>query len=127
MKAARPFKRTQESLEPLGIVFATINAGHEDTLVRRASIHTLPCIVLVVDGKIYVYKDNIFSTPKIVEFIRQKLPYKLIAPIDDETIDPFLNGWEDNRVRALIMEPRTQPRLRYLISAFQFRQRVAFG
>lgn len=42
-------------------------------------------------------------------------------------MDAFLAGWPDNRVRALIMEPRTQPRLRYLISAFQFRHRVAFG
>lgn len=45
----------------------------------------------------------------------------------DATADGFLSGWTDNRVRALLFEPRTQPRLRYLLSAFQFRHRVAFG
>lgn len=30
-------------------------------------------------------------------------------------------------MRALVLEPRTQPRLRYLIAAFHFRKRVAFG
>lgn len=127
MKAAASFKKMQESLEPLGIVFATVNAGHENNLVRKASVHTLPCITLVIDGKSYVFKDSVFSVQKVVDFIRQKLPYKLMAPVKDDTLDQFLSGWQDNRVRALIMEPRVQPRLRYLIAAFQFRARVAFG
>lgn len=127
MKAAATFKKMQDSLEPLGIVFATVNAGLENNLVRRASVHTLPCITLVIDEKNYVYKDSVFSVQKLVDFIRQKLPYKLMLSIKDDTLDKFLSGWEDNRVRVIVMEPRTQPRLRYLISAFQFRQRVAFG
>lgn len=47
--------------------------------------------------------------------------------IKDSNIDAFLSGWTDNRVRALVMEPRSQPRLRYLIAAYHFRQQVAFG
>lgn len=127
MKAASTFKKMQDALEPLGIVFATVNAAHENNLVRKASVHTLPCMTVVIDEKIYVYKDNAFSVQKAVDFIRQKMPYKLITPVKDDSVDQFLNGWEDNRVRALVMEPREQPRLRYLISAFHFRQRVAFG
>lgn len=38
-----------------------------------------------------------------------------------------MSGWSDNRVRALVMEPRSTSRLRYLITSFYFRQRVAFG
>lgn len=127
MKAAASYKKMQDALEPLGIIFATVNAGHENNLVRKSSVHALPCITLVIDEKSYVYKDSVFSVQKVVDFIRQKMPYKLMSTVRDDTLDQFLSGWEDNRVRALVMEPRTQPRLRYLISAFQFRQRVAFG
>lgn len=127
MKTAGAFKKMIETLEPLGITFATVNAGHEEQLLRKTSVHSLPCIVLVLDGKNYVYKNTVFSVQKIVDFIRQKLPYKLIPSIRDDNVKQFLDGWDDNRVRGLIMEPRVQPRLRYLITAFRYRQRVAFG
>lgn len=126
MKVAGAFKRIQESLEPLGFIFATVNAGHENNLARKAGVHALPCLVLVLDGKNYVYKDAIVLQ-NFVEFIRQKLPYKMIVPVDDSNFEEFLNGWIDNKVRALIMEPRKQVRLRYLNIAFQFRHRVVFG
>lgn len=127
MKVAGTFKKIQESLELFGFVFATVNAGHEANLARKASVHVLPCLVLVLDGKNYVFKDGTFVLQNIVDFIRQKLPYKMIVPLDDDNVREFLDGWSDNRVRALIMEPRKQIRLRYLITAFQFRQTVLFG
>lgn len=55
------------------------------------------------------------------------MPYNLVKRIDDSNIENFLNGWVDNRVRGLIFEPRTNIRLRYLVTAFHFRDRVAFG
>lgn len=127
IKASGAFKKIMDSLEPLGIIFATVNIGHEEKLFRRTGVHSLPAIVLVIDGRNYVYKENSFSVQKVVDFIRKKLPYKLIQTIRDDNVDGFLSGWHDNRVRALIMEPRTQPRLRYLITAFRFKHRVAFG
>lgn len=127
IKTASAFKKMIDTLEPLGITFATVNAGHEEQLLRKAGVHSLPCIVLILDGKNYVYKENVFSVQRIVDFIRQKLPYKLIQNIYDQNVKGFLEGWNDNRVRGLIMEPRQQPRLRYLLTAFRFKQRVAFG
>ena len=61
------------------------------------------------------------------EFIRKKMPYKLVPVIDENKMEEFLNGWEDNKVRGLIFEPRALVRLRYLITAFHFRDRVLFG
>lgn len=116
-----------DSLEPLGVTFATVNMGHEEKLFRKAGVHSLPAIVLVLDGKNYVYKESVYSVQKVVDFIRQKMPYKLILPVRDDNLNTFLNGWHDNRVRALVMEPRTQPRLRYLLMAFKYKNRVAFG
>uniref|UniRef100_A0A182J0H4 DnaJ homolog subfamily C member 16 n=1 Tax=Anopheles atroparvus TaxID=41427 RepID=A0A182J0H4_ANOAO len=127
MKAANSFKKMIDTLEPYGVVFATVNAGHEEQLVRKVGVHSLPCVIMVLDGHSYVYKESVFNAQHVVDFIRQKLPYKLLTPVTDDTLDAFLGGWADNRVRALILEPRAQPRLRYLITAFYFRDRVAFG
>lgn len=55
------------------------------------------------------------------------MPYKLVPKIQEDTVEPFLEGWEDNRVRGLIFEPRQTVRLRYLVTAYHFRHRVAFG
>lgn len=127
MKTANAFMKMIETLEPLGITFATVNAGHEEMLLRKTGVHSLPCIVLVLNGHNYVYRENVFSVQKMVDFIRAKLPYKLIQPVRDDGVRQFLDGWDDNRIRGLIMEPRAQPRLRYLITAFRYKQRVAFG
>lgn len=127
MKAAGAFKKLIDSLEPLGVTFVTINAGIEGQLVRKVGVHSLPCISLVLDGHNYIYKESVLSVPRIVDFVRLKLPYKLLGNVKDNNIDEFLAGWRDNRVRALVMEPRGQPRLRYLIAAYHFRQHVAFG
>ena len=48
------------------------------------------------------YKESILSVVKVLEFIRRKLPYKLVQRIDDTTEDGFLEGWGDNRVRVLL-------------------------
>lgn len=127
MKAASAFRKLIDSLEPIGVTFVTINAGIEGQLVRKVGVHSLPCISLVLDGHNYIYKESVLSVNRIVEFVRLKLPYKLLGNIKDTNIDDFLAGWRDNRVRALVMEPRSQPRLRYLIAAYHFRQHVAFG
>ncbi|KAG5889837.1 hypothetical protein JTB14_023162 [Gonioctena quinquepunctata] len=120
-------RKLVDYLEPLGINFATVHSGREPNLGRRLSIHTLPCLVLLLDGDIFVYKETIFSIQKIIEFIRNKMPYKLVSKIKTEDVDNFLNGWDDNRVRGLIFEPRNTIRLRYLVTAYHFRKRVAFG
>lgn len=87
----------------------------------------MPCLVVLLDGNIYVYKETITSIQKIIEFLRKKMPYNLVPKIADNNVDEFLNGWEDNRVRGLIFEPRMNMRLRYLVTAYHFRDRVAFG
>lgn len=121
------FKKLIEILEPLGIQFATVNAAHEQRLFRMAGLSDLPSLVLVLNGHNYIYRDTTLTSQKVVDFIRKKLPYRIGTTVDDDNIDAFLNGWMDNKVRALILEPRNQTRLRYLIAAFAFRSRVAFG
>lgn len=87
---------------------------------------------------IYINKTVSFTKLKIMvnflwskffsEFIRKKLPFNILKRIESEkNINVFLSGWIDNKVRALIFEPRRQIRLRYLLTAFEFYDRVTFG
>jgi hypothetical protein len=62
------------------------------------------------------YKESILSVVKVLEFIRRKLPYKLVQRIDDTTVDAFLEGWPDNRVRVLLFGKLDI--VRYHISCF---------
>jgi len=60
-------------------------------------------------------------------FIRSKLPYDLITHLDQTNVDIFLNSWWDNRIRVIIFGSTPLIRLRYLLLAFQYRERAAFG
>ncbi|XP_066997779.2 dnaJ homolog subfamily C member 16 [Anabrus simplex] len=121
------FRRIIEELEPIGFGIATVHSENEQLLSRKVGIHTLPSLVILIDGKTSIYRESLFSMQKIVEFVRSKFPYKLVQPINDDSVTSFLSGWVDNRVRALIFERQEFIRLRYLLMAFYYRDRVAFG
>lgn len=57
------------------------------------------------------------------------MPYKLVPEIKEDDLEEFLNGWEDNKVRGLIFQPKdaVKLKLRYYVAAYHFRYRVAFG
>ena len=74
-----------------------------------------------LDGRIIHYKDPQFSALRILEFVRHKLPYKMVEHVDDGNIDSFLNGWHDNRIRILLFGKTDVIRLRYLTTAFKYR------
>lgn len=127
LQAEPTWRRLIDELEPLGLGLATVHAKKESTLARRLGINSLPCLVVIVDGRTSTYKESLFSIQKVVEFVRSRLPYKLISTISDNNVENFLSGWTDNRIRALIFEKRDFIRLRYLLMSFYYRDRVAFG
>lgn len=127
LQAAPLWRRLVDTLEPLGVALVTVHGGRESTLARKIGVPQLPGLVLLLDGKNYVYKEGFHSAQKIIEFIRSKLPYKMVPVVNDDNVEDFLNGWADNRVRGLIFERQNVLRLRYLVTAFHFRDRVAFG
>ena len=45
--------------------------------------------------------------------------------LNSHTYKDFLNGWSDNKVRALLFDDRTTSTLRYMSAAFAYRDRVA--
>jgi len=116
-----------EELEPVGFGLATVHTEHERELARKVGVKELPHLVLLTDGKVTHYRESMLSVVKVLEFIRRKLPYKLVQRINDDNVGEFLNGWMDNRVRVLIFGKLDIVRLRYLTSGFKFRERAAIG
>jgi DnaJ family protein C protein 16 len=114
-------------LEPLGVGFATIHSQHESNLARKIGVQSLPYIISIVDGQIKQLKEEHISLAKIIEFIRQSLPKDLVIEVDDDNYVEFLNGWHDNRVRTLFINEDHIIKLRFLLVAFQFRDRIAFA
>ncbi|XP_065351702.1 dnaJ homolog subfamily C member 16 isoform X2 [Cloeon dipterum] len=121
------WRRIMEELEPIGVGVATVHSENEPLLVKKVGVSSLPLMVLLMDGKAMHYKESLFSVQKVVEFVRSKFPYKLVQPVNDENIEMFLNSWTDNRVRILICENHDSVRLRYILMAYYYRDRVAFG
>ena len=86
----------------IGFGVATVHSEHERELARKVGVKELPHLVLLTDGKVTHYRESILSVVKVLEFIRRKLPYKLVQRVNDHNIDEFLDGWMDNRVRVLL-------------------------
>ena len=116
-----------EELEPVGFGMATVHSEHEREMARKVGVKELPHLVLLTDGKVTHYRESILSVVKVLEFIRRKLPYKLVQRVNDHNVNDFLEGWMDNRVRILLFGKLDIVRLRYLAAAFRFRDRVAVG
>jgi len=116
-----------EELEPIGFILATVHSEHERELSRKIGVRELPHLVLLTDGKVTHYRESVISVVKVLEFIRRKLPYKLVQRVDDNNVGEFLKGWSDNKVRVLLFGKLDIVRLRYLTSGFKFRERAALG
>ena len=120
-------RKVVNDLEPLGVGFATIHSQHESQLARKLGVQTLPYILSLVEGQTRPYREAQISLSRIVEFIRRSLPSDLVQEVDDTNYLEFLKGWHDNRVRTLFINEEHIIKLRYLLMAFEFRDRIAFA
>ncbi|KAI8435371.1 hypothetical protein MSG28_003690 [Choristoneura fumiferana] len=66
VRVAASWRRLVEAMQPLGVTVATVHAAHEASLVRRVGVHGVPCLTLVLDQHVYVYKEGLNSMPKIL-------------------------------------------------------------
>lgn len=107
--------------------FACIHSQHEAALTRKIGVNGLPYLIGVIDGQIIHFKESHFSLSRIVEFARNLFPFRTIIRVDEATVDEFLNGWSDNRVRVLLFSKSEILKLRYLLVAYRFIMRAAFA
>lgn len=66
LQSAPYMRKLVDYIEPFGVNFVTVHNTNEPNLGRRLNIHTLPCLVLLLDGNIYVYKDTITNLQRII-------------------------------------------------------------
>ena len=116
-----------EELEPIGVEMGTVDSEEEKSLAKKCGISFVPTLILLIEGKVYTFKDHQFNIQRIVNFIKSKFPYKLIVNVNNDNINTFLTGWKDNKVRALIFGKNELVRLRYLLMAFYYFEEVYFG
>nr|SVE85425.1 EOG090X049L [Daphnia pulicaria] len=123
------WQRLVEDLNPIGINLATVHFDQETELAHKlgGKRGELPHIVLVMESRISCYKDDEFSTVKVIEFIRSRFSRNLITAINDQNSEQFLSGWKDNKVRVLLFGKLELVRLRYLTLAFKYRSHAVFG
>ena len=120
------WQKIMNDLEPLGVQFNIIHSQHESSLARRIGVTSLPYVIGVADGIVKHYKDNQLNLVKGIEFIRRLLPRGMIVTVDDSNYLDFLKGYTlDNRVRVIFANNDRVIRLRYLLLAFKFKERIA--
>lgn len=49
-----------------GVGIATVHSDNEKPLARRVGVSSLPCLILLLDGRPSVYKEPLFSVQKVV-------------------------------------------------------------
>uniref|UniRef100_A0A224YV69 DnaJ homolog subfamily C member 16 n=1 Tax=Rhipicephalus zambeziensis TaxID=60191 RepID=A0A224YV69_9ACAR len=122
------WQRIVQEMEPLGVGFATIHAQHESGLAHKLGVGSLPYLMGLVEGRAIHYRQDQLSLVNAIDFCRRLFPRDTVTVLEDmSSFDDFLSGWSDNRVRAVVFSPSASVRLRYLLAAFQFRERVRFG
>ncbi|GFR00470.1 dnaJ homolog subfamily C member 16 [Trichonephila clavata] len=121
------WRKLIQELEPLGVGFAAIHAQQEPTLTHKLGVSSLPYLIGVVDGRAVHYKDHQLSFIRVVDFCRRIIPSRTVTALSDYSVDDFLQGWYDNRVRVLIFSKAEAIRLRYMLVAFRFRNNAAVG
>ncbi|XP_076028926.1 dnaJ homolog subfamily C member 16 l(3)80Fg isoform X2 [Oratosquilla oratoria] len=119
------WRRLVEELEPINFGMATVHAGRETELARKIGVKTVPYVIMLLDGHPYHYTEPALSMVSTLEFIRSKFPMNMVQRVNKDSIDDFLSGWLDNKVRVMIFGRLDIIRLRYLTVAWEFRERAA--
>ncbi|KAH7956844.1 hypothetical protein HPB52_012858 [Rhipicephalus sanguineus] len=95
---------------------------------HKLGVGSLPYLMGLVEGRAIHYRQDQLSLVNAIDFCRRLFPRDTVTVLEDmSSFDDFLSGWSDNRVRAVVFSPSASVRLRYLLAAFQFRERVRFG
>ncbi|XP_045161432.1 dnaJ homolog subfamily C member 16-like [Mercenaria mercenaria] len=114
-------------LKGVGVCGAAFHAGRAGNLAAQLRISQVPSIVGVIGERISYYRGPV-SIHGLRDFIRHLFPSNFFTKIADSTVHQFLDGWPvDNKVRAIYFSPREEMSVRFLASAFYYKDNVAFG
>ncbi|KAJ8320887.1 hypothetical protein KUTeg_002474 [Tegillarca granosa] len=115
----------------LGI--GSFHAGISRSLSNQMKITRVPTLMAVVNGRISYFRSGV-SLSNLRDYIRNLFPsntaiklWMLKAVLSDANYQDFLSGWHDNHVRAIFFGQKSDPSVRLLAPAFQYKEYVKFG
>jgi hypothetical protein len=121
--------RITAELQPIGVQLSTVNVDKERSLAAKLGMQSkpLPALIGILEADIRPYKEQQLSLHKTIEFVRKMLSFgRLVPQLQDNNYEAFLDRWlQDNRVRVLFITDELTIRLRYLITAFKYREYAA--
>lgn len=124
------WQRISNELFSIGIHLHTINVDKDWKLAKKIGVNTnqLPAIIGITDETVKFYKDDQISTHKIISFVRRILRSTLIKKVNYANYREFLDGWRlDNKIRILFVNQDKNIRLRYLVTAYKYREYASCG
>ncbi|XP_072101309.1 dnaJ homolog subfamily C member 16 isoform X1 [Mobula birostris] len=121
------WKEVVQELEPLGVGIGVIDSGYERQLLNQIGVYQHPTIVGVINGRVSFFKNAVVQE-NLRQFVENLLSNKLLDLITDRNYGQFLSAWEqENKPHALIFHQKPAVPLLYKLTAFQFKDYVAFG
>lgn len=119
-------ERLFKEFESVGIGMGTFHAGRVQRLAVELKISRVPRIVAVINGRTSDFRGHV-TLHNLRQFVRNLFPKTLIQPLNDEKLDKFLDGWEDNHMRGVFFSPKEEISAMYLAPAFYYKSFVTFG
>ncbi|VDP10218.1 unnamed protein product [Soboliphyme baturini] len=120
--------RIVNDFQPIGFGIATVNSMIEGTLAERLRARRLPMLVSVVDGRVF-RSDGSLGIKDVLRFVRTVFPSGIMILIEDlnEFHKVHADAVRRNKVLVVIFSDQEKPRMRYLVSALNYRPYCQFA
>uniref|UniRef100_A0A1I8A8S4 J domain-containing protein n=1 Tax=Steinernema glaseri TaxID=37863 RepID=A0A1I8A8S4_9BILA len=125
------WKTAVEDLRPLGYGVGTVNAVYEGNLLDTLRCHSNFALLVVVEGRVLHYRGNLMSMKAhdIRVFARDAIPKTFLSTLSsNDGLIRFVDQWKSsNKISVLMMGPKAQPRVRYLLAAMKYSHFARFA
>lgn len=115
-----------KDLDDIGVCVGTFHAGRARSLASTLRIERVPTLLMLINGQLTFFKGGV-STTTLRNFARNVFPTNILTKINDANFKAFLEGWNDNHVRALLFVRREDIAMRFLAPAFYHKEFIKFG
>ncbi|XP_067947504.1 dnaJ homolog subfamily C member 16-like [Watersipora subatra] len=125
MRVQPIWKQFTRDLETLDIGFGVVDADYQMSVAKRLRIPRVPCIGAIVNGRSVIFDSGQYSINVLRQFMRKLLPDDLLQQIDANSVDSFLSGWKDNKVRVIFFGAHALATMRLLVPLYQVRNHIS--
>ncbi|TMS33395.1 hypothetical protein L596_001139 [Steinernema carpocapsae] len=125
------WKSAVEDLEPLGYGIGTVNSIWDGNLLDTLRYHSNLGLMVVVEGRVLYYRGNMatINSRDIRRFARDAIPKTFLSHVDsNDGLMRVVDSWKHtNKISVVIMGPKPEPRVRYLLAAMKYSHFARFA